>query len=264
VSFFVGGQYTSGKWFVTPVMFISLICAPGLPVPLHVINITQVDGLLDVIALGNIIEFAVVLDFRTYEELELDDNEYLEREAAMTHYRTLITWFSNRYGLRIGDNWVNPSYLFKRELISFGATLGAYFARSHPTVQRHDKLIGISPLKVQKTIQHHIQTSWAHLVPAFEKLAANPPSLLSYSGPAFRIFRTSHFHLEEEGLLNNPLITESHDYEPAPIYVLPEATEELHPGQKRTRVGPSDNRSAISPPSSPSQKKVLKRRKQVG
>jgi hypothetical protein len=108
-------------------MVILLMNVPDLPVPLHVINITQVDGLLDVIALGNIIEFAVVLDYRTHEDVELDDSEYLEREAAMTHYRTLIAWFSNRYGLRIGDTWVNPSYLFKRELISFGATLGAYW-----------------------------------------------------------------------------------------------------------------------------------------
>jgi hypothetical protein len=244
-----------------------LIWLPDLPVPLHVINITQVDGLLDIIALGNIIEFAVVLDFRTYEDIELHDNEYLEREAAMTHYRTLIAWFSNRYGLRIGDAWVNPAYLFKRELISFGATLGAYFAKSHRIVQRHDKLNGISPLKVHKTIQHHIQTSWADLVPAFDKLVANPPSLLSYTGPAFRIFRTTHFRLEEEGLLNNALITESHDYDPAPIYVLPETTGGLLTdqfGQKRTRVVASENQSAVSPPSSPSQKKVIKRRKQVG
>jgi hypothetical protein len=247
-------------WFITLLTCILLISDPGLPVPLHVINVTQVDGLLDIIALGNIIEFGVVLDYRTYEEgIELDDNEYLEREAAMTHYRTFITWFSLRYGLRIGEAWVNPGYLFRRELISFGATLGAYFAKSHPTVQRHDKLKGISPLKVDKTIQHHIKTSWPDLVPAFDKLVANPPSFLSYKGPAFRIFRTTHFRLEEEGLLNNPLITESHDYAPAPIYVLPETTVDLHPGQKRMQ---SDVQSTVSPPSSPSQEQVIKRRKQ--
>jgi hypothetical protein len=245
-------------------MFNLFISHPDLPVPLHVIDVTQVDGLLDIIALGNLIEFAVVLDYRTHEGIELQDDEHLEREAAMTHYRTLITWYSNRYGLQIGNAWVNPSYLFKRELISFGATLGAYFAKAHPMVQRQDKLQGISPLKVNKMILHHIQTSWPDLVPAFEQLIANPPSYLSYTGPTFRIFRTTHFRLEEEGLLNNPLCTESHDYEPAPIYVLPEITGDLHPGQKRTRVVPSDNQSAASPPSSPSQKKVLKRRKQVG
>jgi hypothetical protein len=239
-------------------MFILPSSLPGLPVPLHVIDVTQYDGLLDIIAIGNIIEFAVVLDYRTYEEgMELDDSEHLEREAAMTHYRTLITWFSDRYGLRIGDSWVNPSYFFKRELISFGATLGSYFARAHSTVQRHDKLKGISPLKVTKTIQHHIQTSWSNLVPAFDKLVANPPSVLSYDGPAFRIFRKTHFRLEEEGLSN---ATESYDYDPEPIYLLPETTGDLHPGQKRT----SDMRSALSPPSSPSKEQALKRRKQVG
>jgi hypothetical protein len=87
--------------------------------------------------------------------------------------------------------------------------------------------------------------------------------MLSYTGPAFRIFRTTHFRLEEEGLLNNPLITESRDFEPAPIYLLPATTGDLvpdHPGQKRMQ---SDIQSTVSPPSSPSQQKVIKKRKQV-
>jgi hypothetical protein len=47
---------------------------------LHVINVTRIEGLLDIIAIGNIIEFAVALNFHTYEGKDFDDNEYFERE----------------------------------------------------------------------------------------------------------------------------------------------------------------------------------------
>ena len=115
----------------------------GLPILLHIINVTEIDGLLDMIALGNIIEFAVALDYRTHEHIEVQDGEYLEREAAMTHYRTLITWFSNRYGVIIAGSWVNPSYLFKRQLISFGASLGDTTSR-HPGLISFPHLISLS------------------------------------------------------------------------------------------------------------------------
>jgi hypothetical protein len=236
----------------------------GLPIPLHVIDVTQVDGLLDMIALGNIIEFAVVLDYRTHEGIELDDDEYLEREAAMAHYRTFMTWYSKHYGLLINDNWVNASYLVKQQLISFGAILGDYFSKAHSTVQRHDKLKGITPSSVKKIIRHHIQESWSSLLPAFDKLVTEPPSFLSYTGLPFCIFRLTLFRLEEENLLNNPLCTECLDYDP-PIYITAEPTlEDLipdHPAEKRTRFDTSAVQSAVSPPSSPSQQKDIKRRK---
>lgn len=81
--------------------------------PQHVIDVETMDGLLDIIAVGNIIEFATALDHRTYENVVVDNDERLEQEAAMTRYRTFISWFSKRYGLVINGIWLNPSYLFK-------------------------------------------------------------------------------------------------------------------------------------------------------
>jgi hypothetical protein len=208
------------------------------------------------IALGNIIEFAVALDYRTHEHIEVHDGEYLEREAAMTHYRTLIAWFSNRYGVIIAGSWVNPSYLFKRQLISFGASLGDYFTRKHSTVQQHDKMVGITPVGVKRVIRHHIQTSWANLLPAFDQLVDKPSQFLHYTGPAFRIIRKTPFRLAEENLLD---CTEDLDFDAAPIYLASQAPSNAlipdHPAEKRSTV--------VSPPSSPSRRKVLKKRKHV-
>jgi hypothetical protein len=162
------------------------------------------------------------------------------------------------------DNWVNASYLVKQQLISFGAALGDYFSKAQSTVQWHDKLKGITPSSVKKIIRHHIQESWSSLLPAFNKLVTEPPSFLSYTGPPFRIFRLTLFHLEAENLLNNPLRTECIDYDPL-IYITAKPTlEDLlpdHPAEKRMRFDTSAMQSAVSPLSSPLQQKDIKRRK---
>lgn len=224
-------------------------------------DVSKVNGLLDIIAIGNIIEFAVALDYRTYQGPQPQDTEYLERDAAMTRYRTFITWFSDRYGLIIDGSWVNPSYLFKRRLICFAATLLDYFTREHLTVQQYDKLKGINPDAVKRVVRHHIQTSWADLLPAFDKLVHEPSSFLYHNGPPIRIIRKTPFRLAEENLMDR---TEALDFDSTPLYNT--AQEDLlpeYPAEKRSHFVTSDTRTVVSPPSSPSQQKVVKRRKQM-
>jgi hypothetical protein len=233
--------------------------------PAHVIDITQVEGLFDMIALGNIIEFGTALDHRTYEqEADVSDNVYLEREGAITHYRTLIHWFADRYGLLMNETWLDATYIFKHRLIDFAATLCDYFTKQHPTIQRESRLDGITPVKVRRTIFNHLQVSWPDLLPAFHRLTKLPSPFLYYTGPAFRIIRKTPFRLESENLSNR---MQELDYEPFPIYVASETPqEELQaniPAEKRTHFATASTRSAVSPPSSPSQKRDVKRRKRV-
>ena len=236
---------------------LTLLISSGLEMPAHVVNIMQVDGLFDMIALGNIIEFGTVLDHRTYDqEADVSDDVYLEREAAMTHYRTLIHWFADRYGLLMNDTWLDASYIFKRRLVDFAATLCNYFTKKHPTIQRESKLDGITPAKVRRTISNHLQISWPDLLPAFYNLSKSPSPFLYYTGPAFRIIRKTPFRLEQEKLLTRK---QDLDYDAFPIYVALETSQEElqaeHPAEKRTH--------GVSPPSSPSDQRVIKRRKGV-
>jgi hypothetical protein len=238
VLYFINGDHREGK----------------MSMPEHVIDVTTIEGLHDIIAIGNVIEFTVALDFRTYEGTELDDQEYLERETAMTLYRRFISWFSDTYGLRFGDTWVNPSYLFKHQLISFAASLQGYFSRQHANVQRQDKLKGISPTAVRRVLRHHLDMVWGPLVPRFEQLLEDPPLFLYWRGPDFRIVRKTPFRLLAEGLVDTE---EVFQLDSDPIYV--EAPQEPlipdNPAHKRTsKDGPT------SPPS-PSRHRVAKRRK---
>jgi hypothetical protein len=238
VEWFVSGQWES-----------------GLAAPLHIIDPRTSDGLMDIIALGNLVEFSIPLDLRTYENVIVDTEERLEQEAAMTHYRRFIRWFSSQFGLLIGGTaWVNPTYIFKRCLISFGASVGDYFTREHPTVQRQDPVVGISPSAVRKKLRHHIQSCWSEMVPAFDILVTNPSPFLYYTGPPIRIIRKLPLLLVQEGLLDR---AEDIDYLPAPIFHVPEHVsppETDHAAQKRDRI-------LTSPATSPSQRKVSKIKK---
>jgi hypothetical protein len=163
--------------------------ASGMETPLHVINVTTVDGLQDLIALSNIIEFASALDFHMYENVLLDDEQRLEIEAAMTRYRAFIQWFSKKFGLLIDGTWLNPTYLFKSRLVSFAATVCGYFAKKHATTQRQSRLVGITPFQVKKMFRRHIQICWPDLLPAFDHLLTKLSSFLYYIGPPIRIIR---------------------------------------------------------------------------
>lgn len=258
VNYFVSGRYASGKLSSTASIAhdLSHQSLSGLEMPDHVINIMKVEGLFDMIALGNIIEFGTVLDHRTYDQQAIvSDDVYLEREAAMSHYRTLIHWFADRYGVLMNNTWLDASYIFKHCLINFAATLCDYFTKQHPTIQRESRLDGITPAKVRRTVCNHLQVSWPDLVPAFYNLSKSPSPFLYYTGPAFRIIRKTPFRLEQENLLHR---MQELDYEASPIYVALETSQDLqveHPAEKRTH--------AVSPPLSPSDRRVMKRRKGV-
>ena len=248
-----------------PLQSSSHLSLLGLEMPAHVINITQVEGLFDVIALGNIIEFGTVLDHRTYDlEADVSDDVYLEREGAMTHYRTLIHWFADRYGLLMNNTWLDATYIFKRRLIDFAATLCHYFSKQHSTVQRESRLDGITPSKVRRTISNHLQISWPAILPAFYRLSKSPSPFLYYTSPAFRIIRKTPFRLEQENLSNR---MQELDYEAFPIYVAIEPPQEAlqakHPAEKRTHVAMSSMQPAVLSPPSPSDQRVVKRRKQA-
>jgi hypothetical protein len=178
----------------------------------------------------------------------------------MTRYQTFITWFSDCYGLLIDGHWVNPAYLFRHRLICFAASLCDYFARQHQIVQEVDELEGITPGGVKRVILNHIQTSWTDLVPAFEQLFNQPPPFLYHVGPTFHIFKKTAFQLENKGLVDS---IESLDIDSTSIYVLPQnQLVPAHPAEKRSHCATFSMHTGFSPPSSPSQRKAVKRRKQ--
>ena len=227
-------------------------------VPLHIIDVTQAEGLLDIIALGNIIQFTHALDLRSYQDIDLEEEEELEIEATMSQYHLFIRWFSKKFGLLMDGKWINPTYmyLFKRRLASFGASVCVYFEEQHSTIQRQSRLPGITPFHVRKMFRQHIQKCWTDLLPIFDHLFETPSAFLYHTGPSIRVVRKTDIDLLAANVVGK---TEDIDYARAPIYL----PAPVPPTLNQATAPAAQKRSHISTgsPMSPSASKVTKRKK---
>jgi hypothetical protein len=131
-------------------------------------DISTVDGLLDLIAVRCLVELSRALDERTYIKQPLLQDEQDEIDAATARYRIFITWFSERYFVVINGEWLNASYLFNRRLVNFAATTVCYVKEqmedSHRSPVPEHTLTDVS---LTKQILHHLSSGLAELVPAF-------------------------------------------------------------------------------------------------
>jgi hypothetical protein len=225
-----------------------------MQMPLHVIDVTCSDGLLDIIALGNIVEFTLALDSRFYNDTEIDEEEQLEIEATMARYRSFMRWFSKTFGLLMDGHWINPSYIFKRRLVAFAASVCAYYGMENPTTKRLD---GINSIRVKKMFCQHLQKCWGDLIPTYDMYLAAPSAFLYHTGPPIRIVRKTHLHLLAANVLGK---TEDIDYARVPIY--PTVAVAATPTQPPAAPGaPKRAHIPSGSQTSPSSMKVTKRKK---
>jgi hypothetical protein len=218
----------------------------GLQRPAHIIDVTSIQGLLDMISLGNIIEFANALDHRTYEGPELTPDEDQERLTAISRYHTFIVWYSNNFGLLIQDQWVNPGYLFKKRLVDFAVTVFEYFRRQQPLLNINHRTSGLTDTSLWKCLRHHIAENWLSLVPYLDATVEQPSLFLYYTGPDVVVMAKTAEHVMA---LTSLGLAEVLEYDDAPITFSTELAS-----QKRPRPIPE------SPPS-PSSSRVLKCKK---
>jgi hypothetical protein len=89
-------------------------------------NISSPEGLLDVIMVGNTLEFAFALN-RHYTAKQTPPDVAEEQHVAMYRYRLFQSWYNRNYILNVEGQYLSPSYVFNRSLITFGAALCSYF-----------------------------------------------------------------------------------------------------------------------------------------
>lgn len=158
----------------------------------HVPDMSTQEGILDIIALGNLLEFSVALSQQHYAGL-LGPEAIAEQNAARWRYRVLMNWFGSKYATLIGDEWIHPSYLVNRLLVEFAAALVVYkraMVNGAPEVKICD------PSSFQDAIAAHLETDHPSLVPVWEELITQTEGLFYWSGPAIKIReRTAEFKL---------------------------------------------------------------------
>jgi hypothetical protein len=133
------------------------------------------------------LELAAALDRRSYTD-GITDEEKLEQSVARWMYRRLACWFEENYILSVENQWVHPSYIFKRSLIEFAAAVVVYkdlVAGEVPVVP------GCSAKALRRKVFAIISDDMEELTPLLEKLVNSSHNFLRWSGPSLVVTQHS-------------------------------------------------------------------------
>ena len=169
----------------------------------HIPDISTQDGLLDIIMLGNMLEFSKVFAGKSRAASEAE-----EQDVARFRYRRFMAWFADHHLVVLESQMVNPWYLFYRSLIEFGSSLCEYksvWPESNPG--------GLSASLLERYVTEHISDQWPSLLPRFQQLRESPTRLFAWSGPAFTIYH-------RDRLPAHFAATESMDVPECPVFSL--------------------------------------------
>jgi hypothetical protein len=169
----------------------------------HIPDITTKQGLLDLIMVGNMLEFGHAFD-RNIPGKKAPPAIVEERNVAMWRYRIFQSWFNKHYILDISGQGVNPCYIFSQSLISFAAAMCAYVKRWEMKTN-----LGVSPMVVT-LVYSHIRSEWQDLLLPFERLCRNKGRAHKFVWPHdFRILRRDESQVWTELLdcLEDPIYT---------------------------------------------------------
>lgn len=136
------------------------------------------DGLLDIIALGCVIEFATALNrFRyrgTYDPDAEQTVRVLEQESlCRSLFRVIMKTFGSKYTLNIEGRLTHPAHLWQSILVRFAVVVVGYMKTEERVVKKEP---GLTSEKVEKQMRLHLETDHPHLLPAFNAgLKESPP-----------------------------------------------------------------------------------------
>jgi hypothetical protein len=147
----------------------------------HFPDISTRIGILDIVMVGNVLEFADALS-RSYYTGKAEKGIPEEENVARWRYRQLMKWYSTKYVLKFDKSYVNPWYLVYLSIVRFASTLCAYVTRWRSNLEE-----GVSPVKFRTAVSNHLRRNWSALIPKYESLAQNAPRSFAWSGPDFEV-----------------------------------------------------------------------------
>lgn len=149
------------------------------------------DGLLDVLALGCVLEFATSLHrdryVGTYDPATDAACEAQTREdQARTWYRVLLKTFAAKHAIIIEKRMVHVSYLAHSVMVGFAAAVINYMKDQR---EKAKFAPGQSPSTVEQAMRHHLQEDHPHLVAALDLalVEEKPRCQLTWAGSSFQV-----------------------------------------------------------------------------
>jgi hypothetical protein len=151
----------------------------------HVPNITTVSGLMDIMAIGNLLELAQVIDRRWYGD-GIDPAEGTEMAIARWRYRKLQTYFAKRYVVEVGGNSISPLSIFRRSLVEFAAAVIVYKQKKSDVAPEE---LGGKADELRANMNDLFRSNHPELLPCLERLVKNEAQHLYWTGPSITIRR---------------------------------------------------------------------------
>lgn len=159
----------------------------------HVPDITTQAGLLDIIAVGCVLEFSSALNIAGYSGSAIEDEDAaiaasVEAGHARARFRVIMKSFGTRYTTIVADQLVHPSYIWNRILVQFGAALVNYMKKQNKVAV---KAPGVSAKSIAQAVQSHLTTDHPHLVLPFQRELKKNPTSLTWNGLPIHVIRRS-------------------------------------------------------------------------
>jgi hypothetical protein len=217
--------------------------------PVHVVDISTVDGLLDLISMGNMVELSRALDDGNYTGDPMDEEEEDEIDAAITRYRMFMRWYALKFSVVIGKEWVNAWYVFKKRLVDFAATVLLYVSEQEPLALKITGDHELTARAMRKHLTKHFSLSWRELMPYWRSQQGKASIFLSDSFSDMRIVERTDQRRRQFAALG---MTFKSEFSGARIYgSLGQGTPSSAPAGSRPHIplASSSNQNKRGPPS---------------
>jgi hypothetical protein len=201
----------------------------------HIPNTCNEDGLKDIMAIGNVLELATILDRRSYVGAGPHWTERIEMGSSRAMYRRLQTILAVKYVFRVGGQLIIPVAVFQRSLVEFAAAVVVYKEEVEATVGQAQ---GYPASKVKAKMVKLFESNHPELLPKLLSLIDSHVVYLNWNGPPISIERRAQEHQTFRRVKRNTpamLINQpQRDFTDFPIYSLP-APEDNNPEQAQDK-----------------------------
>lgn len=236
----------------------------------HVPDMTTTTGLMDIMAIGNLLELAHVIDRRAYKK-GIHWTEQPELGIARWSYHKLQVYFAKRYVTIVGGKSVSPLSLFRRSFVEFAAAVTVYKRRAYTI--NCPKVEGCTKYAMEKKMIALFQSNYLELLPALRKLVDEEWQFMYWTGPSITVrAREKNDHIQRRKKVDPMKHMLQLDFDDRMIFLPPALTDEVDEDgdvkmatdqehEKKTQtVGTPLRRSVRHHNSSPGEVKGVKRR----
>jgi hypothetical protein len=210
----------------------------------HIPKAFTTQGLMDIIALGTLLELSQVLDRRSYYTDEgIHWQEQHEIALARQHYRYFQSWFSEHYETRVGGKTITAISIFRRCLVEFAAAIIVYKETQSAEPQILKSLQKCTASAVQEKVMSLFKSNFPEVCACLQELVARKAAFFYWTGPPITIRP-----MDSDAVTTN-LKPKLADFEDLPIYAEYYGDRKgKGKGKERAKVGAPANGTGHPPP----------------